>query len=133
MTKIGLLLVALFLWPSLALADKLLSGEDAANIDWSVNNCATKSTDKEHTMVDQANAKDAAGFLRKYQSTNLGDALSTPSKQAAMCADIKGWYGPGGSRFPDLIKWEGTAAAAPASNKAAPTTTERKGRRRSTQ
>ena len=90
MRKFGLGLVALFLWPSLALADKLLSGEDAAYIDWSVNNCATKSTDKEHAMVDQANAKDAAGFLRKYQSTNLGDALSTPSKQAAMCAESRG-------------------------------------------
>ena len=123
MRKFGLRLAALCLWPSLALADKLLSGEDAAYIDWSVNNCATKSTDKEHAMVDQANAKDAAGYLRKYQSTNLGDALSTPSKQASMCAEIKGWYGPGGSRFPDLIKWEGTAAP-PASNKATPATTE---------
>ena len=103
MGKFGLGLAALCLWPGLALADKLLSGEDAAYIDWSVNNCATKSTDKEHALVDQANAKDAAGFLRKYQSTNLGDALSTPSKRDAMCADIKGWYGPGGSRFPDLM------------------------------
>ena len=59
MTRIGLGLVALFLWPSLALADKLLSGEDAAYIDWSVNNCGTKSTDKEHAMVDQANANGA--------------------------------------------------------------------------
>ena len=133
MGKFGLGLIALCLWPSLALADKLLSGEDAAYIDWSVNNCAAKSTDKEHALVDLANAKDAAGFLRKYQSTNLGDALSTPSKRDAMCADIKGWYGPGGSRFPDLIKWEGTAAATPASNKPAPATTERKGRRRSSQ
>ena len=83
-------------------------------------------------MVDQANAKDAAGFLRKYQGTNLGDALSTPSKQAAVCADIKAWYGPGGSRIADLIKWEG-AAATPASDKPAPTMTERKGRRRSSQ
>src|SRR2546421_5331470 len=110
MTRIGLVLVAMCLWPSLVLADKGLSGEDAAYIDWSVNNCATKSTDKEHAMVDQANAKDAAGVLRKYQSTNLGDALSTPSKQASMCAEIKGWYGPGGRRFSHLIKWGGTAA-----------------------
>ena len=132
MTRIGLGLVALFLWPSLAFADKLLSGEDAAYIDWSVSNCSTKSTDKEHAMVDQANAKDAAGFLRKYQSTNLGDALATPSKQAAMCADIKGWYGPGGSRFLGLIQWE-SAAAASSSDKPASTTAARKGRRRSSQ
>ena len=133
MTRLGLGMIACALCATVALAGPTLSGEDAAYIDWSVNNCATKSTDKEHAMVDQANAKDAAGFLRKYQSTNLGDALSTPSKQASMCAEIKGWYGPGGSRFPDLIKWEGTAAATPASNKPAPATTERKGRRRSSQ
>src|ERR1700704_4119582 len=132
MTRIGLVLIALFLWPSVVLADKTLSGEDAAYIDWSVNNCGTKSTDKEHAMVDQANAKDAAGFLGKYQSKDLSDALASPSKQAAVCADIKEWYGPGGSRIADLIKWEG-AAATPASDKPVPTMTERKGRRRSSQ
>jgi len=94
------------LWPDQALADKQLSGEDAAYIDWAVNNCGVKSTDKEHTMVDQANAKDAATFLRKYVSKNLSDAQSSPAKQSSMCADIKAWYGPYGSRFADLITWE---------------------------
>ena len=130
--RLGLVLIGLSLWSSLALADKVLSGEDAAYIDWSVNNCGTKSTDKEHAMVDQANAKDAAGFLRQYMGKDLSDALATPSKQAAMCADIKGWYGPSGSRIPGLIKWENTAAAS-SDKPAATTATGGKGRRRSSQ
>jgi hypothetical protein len=130
-TRIALVLMAL-VWPGLALADKVLSGEDAAYIDWGANNCGIKSTDKEHAMVDQANAKDAAGFLRKYQGKDLSDALSSPSKQEAMCADIKAWYGPSGSRIADLIKWE-SAPAASTSDKPAATSTGRKGRRRSSQ
>jgi hypothetical protein len=130
--RIALVAIALLLWPGLSLADKALSGEDAAYIDWAANNCGIKSTDKEHAMVDQANAKDAAGFLRKYQGKNLSDALSSPSKQEAMCADIKAWYGPSGSRIADLIKWESTPAAS-ASDKPAAASTGRKGRRRSSQ
>jgi hypothetical protein len=132
MRRIGLVLVTLSVWPSLVLADKGLSGEDAAYIDWSVNNCGTKSTDKEHTMVDEANAKDQAGFLRKYQSTDLSDAGSSPSKLEAKCADIKGWYGPTGSRIPGLITWQ-NAGAAPPDKSASAATTGRKGKRRSSQ
>ena len=84
-------LLVVCLWPRLALADKVLSGEDAAYIDWSVKYCGAKSTDKEHALVDQANAKDAEGFLRKYQGKDLSEARSSPSKQAALCSDIKGW------------------------------------------
>jgi hypothetical protein len=133
MARIGPLLVVLCLWPGLSLADKLLSGEDAAYIDWSVKNCAAKSTDKEHTMVDQANAKDSAEFLRKYMSKDLSDALATPSKQAAMCADIKKWYGPNGSRIAGLITWESAAAASSPDKPATDTTAGKKGRRRSSQ
>jgi hypothetical protein len=132
MTRIGLGLVALSLCSGLALADKDLSGEDAAYIDWSVNNCETKSTDREHAMVDQANAKDSAGFIRKYQGTSLSEATSTPSKKEAMCADIKGWYGPAGSRIPGLITWQNAGAATP-DKSAAATTPGRKGKRRSSQ
>lgn len=128
MTRSWLGLVALCFAPSLALADTLLTGEDAAYIDWSVNNCGTKSTDKEHAMVDQANAKDKAGFLRKYMATDVGGALDTPNKQVAMCADIKAWYGPSGSRFVGLITW-GSAAAASVPDR--PAATAGKGRRRS--
>jgi hypothetical protein len=132
MIRIGLLLLATFsFWPDQALADKQLSGEDAAYIDWAVNNCEVKSTDKEHVMVDQANAKDSATFLRKYQSKNLTDAQSSPAKQSSMCADIKAWYGPYGSRFADLIKWEsgGTSKTSDAPQN----TASHRGRRRSSQ
>ena len=130
MTRTGLLLLATFsIWPGQALADKQLSGEDAAYIDWAVNNCGVKSTDKEHAMVDQANAKDAATFLRKYQSKNLSDAQSSPAKQSSMCADIKAWYGPYGSRFADLIKWESGGASS--TSDTPQNTASRRGRRRS--
>ncbi len=125
-------LLAVCLWPSLVLADKVLSGEDAAYIDWSVKHCGAKSTDKEHALVDQANAKDAEGFLRKYQGKDLSEALSSPSKQAALCSDIKGWYGPYGSRFADLLKWESTPSVAD-TDKPAATASGRKGRKRSSQ
>ena len=130
MRRIGLLLLATFsIWPGQALADKQLSGEDAAYIDWAVNNCGVKSTDKEHAMVDEANAKDAATFLRKYQSKNLSDAQSSPAKQSSMCADIKAWYGPFGSRFADLIKWEsGGSSSTPDTPQS---TASRRGRKRS--
>ena len=85
-----------------------------------------------HALVDQANAKDAAAFLHKYQSKDLSDALSTPSKRDAVCADIKAWHGPYGSRFTDLVKWESSPAAS-ASDKSAASTPGRKGRRRSSQ
>ena len=61
MMRIGPALIALLVSPRLVLADQGLSGEDAACIDWSVKNCETKGTDKEHLLVDQANAKDSAG------------------------------------------------------------------------
>jgi hypothetical protein len=130
MTRIGLLLLAAScICPGQARADKQLSGEDAAYIDWAVNNCGVKSTDKEHALVDQANAKDADLFLRKYQSKDLRDAQSSPAKQSSMCADIKAWYGPLGSRFVDLIKWEsGGAASTPDTPQ---TTASRRGRKRS--
>ena len=130
MTRTGLLLLATFsIWPGQVLADKQLSGEDAAYIDWAVNNCEVKSTDKEHAMVDQANAKDADAFLRKYQSKNLSDAQSSPAKQASMCSDIKAWYGPYGSRFADLIKWESGGTSSTSSTPQS--TASRRGRKRS--
>jgi hypothetical protein len=118
-------------------ADNGFSGDEAAYVDWSVRNCDVASTDKEHRLVDEANAKDAAGFLRKYESKfrakDLSGALEAPSKQEHMCADIKGWFGPLGSRIPDLIKWEGTSTAGTSDKPAASTATGRKGRRRSAQ
>ena len=122
-------LATLSMWPGLALADKQLSGEDAAYIDWAVKNCGVKSTDKEHVMLDQANAKDATDFLRKYRSKNLSDAQSSSAKLATMCADIKAWYGPYGSRFAGLIKWESGGASSTSDTPSS--TASRRGRRRS--
>ena len=130
MIRIGLLLLATSsVWPDQALADKQLSGEDAAYIDWAVNNCGVKSTDKEHAMVDQANAKDAATFLRKYQSRNLSDAHSLRLRSSRRCAPIKAWYGPYGSRFADLIKWE--SGGATSTSDTPQRTASRRGRKRS--
>jgi len=114
---------------NIALADKPFSGEDAAYVDWAVKNCEGKSTDKEHAMVDQANAKDAPGFLRKYLGKDLSGALATPSKQAALCAQIKDWYGPQGSRFADLLSWQSAPTSA-ASDTPKTTKSDRRGRRR---
>ena len=112
-------------------AEQSLSGEDAAYIDWGVKNCEVTSTDKEHRQVEQATAKSRDTFMKQYMGKNLSDALASPSKQEAMCKDIKSWYGPQGSRIADLITWRTAAAAAP--DKAAATTATRKGRHRSSQ
>src|SRR6185369_14738139 len=74
MTRLVLGILAWVLSAASASAGPAFSGEDAAYIDWGAKNCATKSTDKEHTIVDEANAKDSAGFLRKYQGKDLSDA-----------------------------------------------------------
>jgi hypothetical protein len=120
-----------------ALADDKFSGEAAAYIDWSASNCGMASTDKAHRLVDEANAKDAAGFLRAYEARfkakELGAALATPSKQEHMCADIKAWFGPLGSRIPDLVKWQGPNNTAAAEKPAPPTGKGHKGRRHPTQ
>src|SRR5262245_12618289 len=63
----------LHLWPHLAIADQLLSGEDAAYIAWGVNTGA-KGTNTEHAMVDKASDKGAAGLLRRYQGKDLSAA-----------------------------------------------------------
>jgi hypothetical protein len=119
-----------------ALADNGLNGKDAAYIDWGAKNCGVTSTDKEHAMVDQANAKDRDGFLRQYlqeyQNKNLADALATLSKQEAMCKDIKTWYGPLGTRIGNLIKWE-LAASTPDKAPVATTASKKGGRRGSNQ
>ena len=133
MTRLGLEMIACALCATAALAGPTLSGEDAAYIDWGAKICGTKSTAKERAMVDQANARDATDFLRKYQGKDLSDATSTPSKQTAMCDSIKGWYGPGGSRIADMITWESTAAATAAADKPASKPEGRRGRRRSSQ
>ena len=121
--------------PAIA-AESNLTGKDAAHIDWGVKNCGVTSTDKEHTMVEQANAKGRDQFVAQWttESNKLVDAASTSNKQDAMCGDIKGWYGPQGSRIAGLISWKSDAA--PSTTKAKSTgqdSTSRKGRKRSGQ
>jgi hypothetical protein len=136
-----LVLLGTVLAPARGLADtglagqKRLTGEDAAYIDWGVKNCGAKSTEKEHNLVEQANAKDHDGFnhhyLTQYQSKTLVDALASTSKQDAMCTDIKAWYGPQGSRLGDLITWERATSATASDKPASATPSSRKGRRQS--
>jgi hypothetical protein len=120
MTRLVLGILAWVLSAASASAGPAFSGEDAAYIDWGAKNCATKSTDKEHTIVDEANAKDSAGFLRKYQGKDLSD-------------QIKGWYGPGGSRIAGMITWENTSTTTAAADKPASKSEGRRGRRRQPQ
>jgi len=133
MTRLGLRMIACALCATPALAGPTLSGEDAAYIDWGAKNCGTKSTAKEHAMVDQANAQHAASFMRKYQGTNLSDDTNTTNKQTAMCDQIKGWYGPGGSRIAGMITWENTGATTAAADKPASKSEGRRSRRRQPQ
>jgi hypothetical protein len=100
-----------------ALGGENFTGRDAAHIDWGVKNCSAVSTDKEHAMVDKANAKNGNAFLEQYQdeSNKLAAASGTPKKQENICADIKEWYGSFGSRIADLLRWP---QEAPASKKA---------------
>jgi hypothetical protein len=100
-----------------AMGGENFTGRDAAYIDWGVKNCSAVSTDKEHAMVDKANAKNGNAFLEQYQneSNKLAAASATPRKQEDICADIKEWYGSLGSRIADLLRW---SQEKPSSNKA---------------
>ena len=95
-----------------AAAETGLTGKDAAHIDWSVKNCQATSTDKEHKLVDLANAKGRDQFIAQWtaESNKLTAAAGTPSRRDSLCSDIKGWYGPVGSRIAGLITWKRDAA-----------------------
>ena len=51
-----------------ALAGESFTGRDAAYVDWGVKNCSAVSTDREHAMVDKANANNGNAFLEQYQN-----------------------------------------------------------------
>lgn len=110
---------------SAAATAKTFSGEDAVAIDWGVKNCGLTSTPAEHTLVEAANAKNTAAFnkqyLQQFNAKSWNEALGSTASKDAMCATIKGRYGPQGSRFADLVKWEGTPSP-PASAKSAGST-----------
>jgi hypothetical protein len=104
-----------------------ISGRNAAYVDWAVKYCGAESTDKEHALVDQAYTKGRDEFIAQYteQSNKLGPA---PDAQEKMCADIKAWYGPLGSRIADLLRWK-QEARAEGSASAPGTSAKRKGKR----
>ncbi len=106
-----------------------LTGKEAAHVDWSVKNCAATSTDKEHRLVDLANAKGHDQFVARWmaESNKLAAAADTAAKRNSLCSDIKGWYGPQGSRIAGLITWKRNAAP---SNSQVRSTGEAGGRRR---
>jgi hypothetical protein len=93
-----------------ALGADALSGRDAVYIEWGIKYCGGVSIDKEHAMVDAANAKARDDFIRQYanESDKLAATSGAPDKQEKMCADIKAWYGPIdlGSRVADLLRWK---------------------------
>ena len=86
----------------------VLSGRDAAYIDWGVKYCGGMSTDKEHAMVEQANARTREHFIQEYtkESNKLAAVASAPEKQERVCSDIKAWHGPLGNRIADLLRWK---------------------------
>jgi len=59
-------------------------------------------------MVEKANAKGGDAFIKQYsaESEKLAEASAEPKKLENICADIKEWYGPLGSRIADLLHWQ---------------------------
>jgi len=94
-----------------AAAAGTLTGEMAAYIDWGVKNCDGKSTDTEHKLVEEvtSNEKSKAAFqsayLKQYQAKDFTDANANGPAMLKMCATIKEWFGPSGSKMPNLIIW----------------------------
>lgn len=97
-------------------AAEVLSGKDAAYIDWAARNCGMRSTPKEHGLVEAARAKGVGLFekqyMQQYEDKRLAEALSTPSQTGSMCDDIKSWYGRSGSIISDLVQASGDPIAA---------------------
>src|SRR5262249_7024584 len=58
----------------------VFSGRDAAHIDWGVKYCGGMSTDKEHAMVEQANARTSEHFMQEYtkESNKLAAVANAP-------------------------------------------------------
>ena len=127
MTKRGTLLaIIIATMPVGATAAEVLTGKDAAYIDWAARNCGMKGTPKEHGLIDAARAKGAAAFenqyLLQFEDKKLAQALATPAQTRSMCEEIKSWYGASGSRIEGLVQAvsEPTAPAPTSEKKAAP-------------
>jgi hypothetical protein len=107
-TMLVLLVLTAALSSTHGMADPKFTGKDAAYIDWAAKNCEAASTEKEHKLAEEGNAKGGDQFIREWteQGSKIAAGSSTPSKQEAMCSDIKEWYGPSGSRLSGLITWK---------------------------
>jgi hypothetical protein len=118
-----------------ATAESAFTGKDAAHIDWGVRNCAAVITDKERKLVDEANTKAKAQFVEQWtaESNKLIAAADSQSKQQALCASIKDWYGPLGSRIAGLVSWNKEASSDTKSASSTQPSAGRKGRKRSGQ
>jgi hypothetical protein len=120
--------VGMMVCVSRVLAADAFSGRDAAYIDWGVKNCEAVSTDKEHALIEQANMNARGKFLEQY-STESNKLLGSVKRQENMCADIRDWYGPLGSRIPDLLRWKREPRAEGEKKSAADSAVKPKGRR----
>ena len=112
-----------------------MSGRDAAYVDWGVKYCEGMSTDKEHAMVEQANANNREDFIRQYakESNKVAAASDKPDMRDRMCSEIKAWYGPAGSRIADLLRWKPEPPADGKPKAGTDNSAKRKGRRPSVQ
>ena len=86
-------------------ADRLFAGEDAAYIDWAFSNCKIVSTQKERELASQASSKGGEAFVKAYerQFHKLAEAATSATARAAACEQVKAWYGPLGTRIPELL------------------------------
>jgi hypothetical protein len=93
------------------------------------------STDKEHAMVEQANARTREHFIQEYtkESNKLAAVASAPDEQERMCSDIKAWYGPLGNRIADLLRWKQEPPLDARSKATTDNSAKRRGRRPSIQ
>ena len=105
-TAMAVLLASLLCCGPAVAADKVFSGEDAAHIDWAWKNCEMASTKKLHGLVDQARTKGNDAFQRGYEQQYRKIVASTPAPADAKrtCDQIRGWYGPLGTRISELIE-----------------------------
>ncbi len=117
-TLVALSLIAVV--PTGAAAAEVLTGRDAAYIDWAARNCGMKGTPKEHGLLDAARAKGAAAFEKQYMQQfadkKLSDAANSQQQTQAMCEDIKSWYGASGSRIDGLVQSASDPASTASTN-----------------
>jgi hypothetical protein len=102
----ALVVACLLIASGSAHAEEKFTGSTAAYMDWASGHCGGKSTDKEHRLADGANDTGGAPYLKAYaQDRTKLEAITTPAAVDDMCANIKAWYGPDGTRIAGLVEW----------------------------